>query len=316
MLCYLLILTLPTDNTTARMRAWRSLKAAGAAVLRDGVYVLPAQAQALSSFAAVADDVRSHGGTAYQLESDATSIDGFEALFDRSAAFGALMDEVSSGAAQLGIEPALASIKLARKLRKALTQLTSIDFFPTQAQAQTAHALATLEARAHQALSPNEPRSLPSEAVARLNLADYQGRVWATRSRPWADRLACAWLIRRHIDPQATLLWLAQPADSPVTCPADALGFDFDGAAFSHVGNLVTFEVMLASFGLQTPALVRLGGLIHCLDVGGAEPAEAAGIERALAGMCSAITDDDALLLAVSAIFDGLCAAFEKEKND
>lgn len=320
MLCYLLIISLPTDNTTARMRAWRSLKAAGAAVLRDGVYVLPAQAQALSSFAAVADDVRNHGGTAYQLESDASSIDGFEALFDRSAAFGALMDEVSSGAAQLGIEPALASIKLARKLRKALTQLASIDFFPTQAQAQAEHALATLEARAHQALSPNEPRSLPSEAVARLNLADYQGRVWATRSRPWADRLACAWLIRRHIDPQATLLWLAQPADGsvncPVNCPKDALGFDFDGAAFSHVGNQVTFEVMLASFGLQTPALLRLGGLIHCLDVGGSEPAEAVGIERALAGMCAAIVDDDALLLAVSALFDGLCITFGKEKND
>ncbi len=312
MLCNLLIISLPTDNTTARMRAWRSLKAAGAAVLRDGVYVLPAQAQALSNFAAVADDVRSHGGTAYQLESDAASIDGFEALFDRSAAFGALMDEVSSGAALLGIEPALASIKLTRKLRKALTQLASIDFFPTQAQAQAEHALATLEARAHQALSPNEPRHAPAKALAALKRADYQGRVWATRCRPWADRLACAWLIRRHIDPQATLLWLAQPAD----CPTDALGFDFDGAAFSHVGNQVTFEVMLASFGLQTPALVRLGGLIHFLDVGGSEPAEAAGIERALAGMCAAIVDDDDLLLAVSALYDGLCITFEKEKND
>lgn len=61
------------------------------------------------------------------------------------------------------------------------------------------------------------------------------------------DRLASAWLIRRYIDPQAELLWLATPAD----CPAEALGFDFDGATFTHVGARVTFEVLLASFGLK-----------------------------------------------------------------
>jgi hypothetical protein len=309
MLCNLLIISLPTDNTTARMRAWRSLKAVGAAVLRDGVYVLPASPEARAYFVDVANDVHANGGTAYLLNSDANAIAGFEALFDRSEAFAALMAEVSSCAALLGTDFVSSSIKQARKLRKAFTQLVMIDFFPAQAQAQAEHALATLETRAHQALSCNEPCSLPAEAVTALRIADYQGRVWATRSRPWADRLACAWLIRRYIDPQAKLLWLAQPAD----CPAQALGFDFDGARFSHVGNLVTFEVMLASFGLQTPALRRLGALIHYLDVGGNEPAEAVGIERALAGMCSAILDDDALLLTASAIFDGLCTAFEKD---
>jgi hypothetical protein len=290
------------------MRAWRSLKAAGAAVLRDGVYVLPASKQAQACFSEVADDVRANGGTAYALDSDAGAIDGFEVRFDRSAEFAALMTEVFSGAAQLGADAA-ASIKLTRKLRKSFTQLAAIDFFPSQAQTNAEHALSALEVRAHQTASPNEPRSLPAAELSVLKVTDYQGRVWATRSRPWADRLACAWLIRRHIDPQATMLWLAQPAD----CPGHALGFDFDGAAFSHVGDLVTVEAMMARFGLQTPALKRLGALIHYLDVGGTEPAEAPGIERALAGMCHAIKDDDALLLAVSALFDALCAAFEKE---
>jgi hypothetical protein len=134
-------------------------------------------------------------------------------------------------------------------------------------------------------------------------------RTWATRSRPWADRLACAWLIQRHIDPQARLLWLDDPQD----CPAHALGFDFDGAHFSHVGAKVTFEVLIASFGWDSPAWQRLGGLVHFLDVGGIEPPEASGVERVLAGMCSAILDDDQLLMAVSGVFDGLLAAFEKE---
>ena len=156
-------------------------------------------------------------------------------------------------------------------------------------------------------LSPDEPRPI-NEAIGRLDLADYRGRIWATRQRPWVDRLASAWLIRRCIDPQAKLLWLMTPSD----CPADALGFDFDGATFTHVGARVTFEVLLASFGLETPALQRFGALVHFLDVGGVQPPEAAGIEGALAGLRDTILNDDQLLALASNIFDGLLASFEK----
>ena len=72
------------------------------------------------------------------------------------------------------------------------------------------------------------------------------GSVWATRQRVWVDRVASAWLIRRFIDPDARFLWLTTPQD----CPADAIGFDFDGAAFTHTGHRVTFEVFVASFDL------------------------------------------------------------------
>ena len=62
------------------------------------------------------------------------------------------------------------------------------------------------------------------------------------------DRVASAWLIHRFIDARARFIWLAAPAD----CPVDALGFDFDGATFTHVGERVTFEVLLASFEPKT----------------------------------------------------------------
>lgn len=78
------------------------------------------------------------------------------------------------------------------------------------------------------------------------------------------DRLASAWLIGRFIDPSARFLWLASPDD----CPDEALGFDFDGATFTHVEEKVTFETLLASFDLDSPALLRLGKLVHYLDVG------------------------------------------------
>jgi hypothetical protein len=93
--------------------------------------------------------------------------------------------------------------------------------------------------------------------------------VWGTRQHLWVDRVASAWLITRFIDNEATFVWLAKPSD----LPRGAVGFDFDGAEFTHVSELVTFEVLLASFGLDgDEALQRIGTMVHGLDVGGRRP--------------------------------------------
>lgn len=302
-----LITSLPTENATARMRAWRSLKASGAAVLRDGVYLMPEREDCRHTLDTVATDVRAAEGTALVVRLEEPAGGNFVALFDRSADFANLLGDIATARAGLSPDTANEALKQARKLRKAFGNLAAIDFFPGEAQKQADAALRDFEQRAAWALSPDEPHPV-NEAITQLSLQNYQGRLWATRCRPWVDRLACAWLIRRYIDPQATVLWLATPAE----CPAEALGFDFDGATFSHIGARVSFEVLLASFSLETPALQRLGSLVHFLDVGGVEPPEAVGIESALAGLRDTILDDDQLLALASNIFDGLLASFEK----
>src|SRR3546814_15396458 len=93
-------------------------------------------------------------------------------------------------------------------------------------------------------------------------------------------------------------------------CPADALGFDFDGATFTHIEARVSFEVLLASFGLDQPGLRRIGALVHYLDVGGVQPQEASGIECILAGQRDTFTDDDQIVIAHSGVFYRLHAAF------
>ncbi|RIX47577.1 MAG: chromate resistance protein [Rhodocyclales bacterium GT-UBC] len=303
-----LITSLPTENATARMRAWRNLKASGAAVLRDGVYLMPEREDCRETLDTVAADVLAAEGSALVVRLEEPKESNFVALFDRSADFAILLGDIASARDKLAPDTANDAMKQARKLRKAFTGLAAIDFFPGEAQKQAEAALRDLELRAAWALSPDEPHPVVHGAIAQLNIPDYQGRVWATRQRPWVDRLACAWLIRRCIDPKATILWLPSPSD----CPADALGFDFDGAAFTHVGARVSFEVLLASFGLETAALQRIGSLVHFLDVGGVQPPEAVGIESALAGLRDTITDDDQLLALASKIFDGLQATFEK----
>jgi hypothetical protein len=129
----------------------------------------------------------------------------------------------------------------------------------------------------------------------------YQKRVWATRKTPWVDRLASAWLIKRFVDREARFAWIARPSE----CPKGAIGFDFDGADFTHVKNRVTFEVLAASFGLdKDPALAAIGAAVHFLDVGGIPNADAKGLETMLKGAREKARSDDALLAEAMRILD------------
>ncbi|WP_172833133.1 chromate resistance protein ChrB domain-containing protein [Pseudomonas asplenii] len=306
----LLVLGLPTANSTERMRAWRALKACGASVLRDGVYLLPDQPAGREALESVEREVLAINGTAYLLRVDDDG-ERFVPLFDRSDEYTRLREEIAACQRELISENALQTARQVRKLRKSFAQIGMIDFFPTPARQQTDEALQGLETAISRALSADEP-SRGDETPRLLAIADFQNRRWATRKRPWVDRLASAWLIRRFIDRTAEILWLDAPSD----CPADALGFDFDGATFSHVAERVTFENLLASFQLDDPALKRIAALVHYLDVGGHQPAEAPGIERVLAGLRESLIDDDQLLLAASGIFDGLLVAFANDEKN
>lgn len=304
-----LITTLPTENATLRQRAWRALKASGAAVLRDGVYLMPERESCRVTFDGLASEVRDGGGSAHVLRVEEPEGANFVGLFDRSNDFAALLTEIDTCRQRLTKESVPDVLRQTRKLRKSFASIVATDFFPAEAQRQADASLRELELACACILSPDEPRGREG-SIERLNVADYQNRLWATRARPWVDRLASAWLIGRFIDPQARILWLASSSD----CPSDALGFDFDGATFSHIGSRVTFEVLAASFGLQEQtAVAQLGLLVHYLDVGGIQPPEAAGIESVLKGMCESIQNDDQLLKAASIVFDGLLHNFSTD---
>ncbi|MCF8007716.1 MAG: chromate resistance protein [Methylovulum sp.] len=304
----LLIMSLPTDNAAIRMRVWRAVKASGAAVLRDGVYLLPKHDNCRLSFEAIAVEVQSGGGTSNLLHVEALDEVDFCRLFSRQEAYLAVLAEAHKISDALILSNnAIEALKQLRKLRKTYAALVEIDYFPEAAQQQTDAALTELEQRANQMRAPDEPHAV-NAAIPPLSISDYQAQTWATRRRPWVDRLASAWLIRRFIDPKARFIWLETIND----CPAEALGFDFDGATFSHSGSRVTFEVLIASFSLDAPGLKRLAALVHYLDAGGLQTPEAIGVEAVLAGLSNAVTNDDQLLDSASVVFDSLLLAFEK----
>lgn len=303
--CLILILSLPTENATVRQRAWRSLKTAGAAALRDGVYLLPAAAERGAVLEAVAADVTAGGGVAHVLVAQTADDASYQDLFDRSRDYRELLADAAQFREAMPDTSPTEALKRARKLRKVFDAVAATDFFPGEAKRQVKDMLDEIDAACARLQAPDEPQFVAGALQPQFT-ADYQGRLWATRCRPWVDRLASAWLIRRFIDPQARFLWLAQPQD----CPPDALGFDFDGATFSHIGHRVTFEVLAASFGLEQGPVARLGLLVHYLDVGGAPPPEAPGVDSVLAGLRDTIADDDQLLERACAVFDGLLASF------
>ena len=298
-----LITTLPTRNAAARMRVWRAIKALGCAPLRDGVYLLPARDETGAALRALAEDVRNSDGSAEVLyvAADGAQDEAFRQLFDRACDYGALIAEVRAAAPDE---------KSLHRLTREFTALAAIDYFPGAALDQARQTLNELAAL----LSPNEPQAVDG-AVRRLASADFLGRNWATRKNIWVDRMSSAWLIRRFIDPQAKFIWLDAPAD----CPPEALGFDFDQAAFTHVATtpeLVSFEVLAKSFGLDgDPAIARIATIIHYLDVGGVPVAEASGIEAVLAGLRSGASDDDARLTIASRMFDGLYTNFQQPEG-
>jgi hypothetical protein len=299
--------------STARVRLWRALKELGVGSLRDGVSVLPASEAARAALDALAAEIATDGGATWLLELPAQPAvveQALVGLFDRAADYAELSQAMTALAGELpGLDEAGVRRRL-RQLDKALVELEHLDYFPGVPRGQARAARTALEGEINRRFSPAEPA--PTEGrVLTLALRDYRGRTWATRRRLWVDRVASAWLVHRHIDPDARFLWLGSPAD----CPADALGFDFDGAAFSHAfiqgHQRVTFEVLLASFGLETDAgLARLATLVRYLDIGGLPVAEAAGFEAILAGLRDGCPDDDALLIAASPLLDALYRRF------
>ena len=301
----LLIISLPTENATARMRIWRALKTLGCASLRDGVWLLPSRPDTHARFDGIAEDTHKSGGEAWvlALQADAQQADSFPALFDRSAEYTAWLDDLAQ------FDPLAADIASTRKqlkgLGKRLAAITDTDYFPHPLQTTARERLHTAEAAVRGRTVSAEPTSQQGEPE-RLDKENFQGKNWATRRDLWVDRLASAWLIHRFIDPQAQFLWL----DDTAVCPADALGFDFDGARFSHIGRYVTFETLLHSFGLtQDIGLQRLAHLVHTLDVGGNAP-EAAGFAVLLKGLKHRASNDDVLLAEGGQLLDDLYCAF------
>ena len=134
---------------------------------------------------------------------------------------------------------------------------------------------------------------------------------WVTRARPKTDRIACPWLIRKFIDPDAEILYVPTDQVLDVARREKAHGFDTPGAEYDHRDNKCTFEVLIDDYQLgDDPALMRLARIVHAADIESevrTDPFAPALVALAFGGL-DVEADDDRLLERASFVYDALYA--------
>ena len=297
------IAQLPTEDPAARMRVLRTLESLGAAVIREGAYLLPDTATNRQALDALGEYIGKSAGSAHVLQVQSTSPaqqETLRRLFDRSARYIELIKTVESLRVGFGHSDPSAISRVLIKQRREFEAIAALDFFPTDARARAEQALADADAAVRKLL-------FAAQSQASLGGETFLRRTWATRRPPWADRLACGWLIRRFVDPEATVVWM-EKADE---LPANALGFAFDGAHFAASGGRIAYEEMLAKLDLaKNPALAKIGSIVHFLEMGGTAVPEAAGVQTLLQGAQRRAASVDELLGEVEKTFDLLYEAY------
>lgn len=126
---------------------------------------------------------------------------------------------------------------------------------------------------------------------------------WATRANIHIDRAACAWLIRRYLDPTAEFVFVTDPTH----VPADATAFDLRGVKLGHHNGDCSFETILRCYAVSDPVLWRIAEIVHEADLDDEryDAPEAAGLDITLRGLSMICTDEDILALT-GPLFDGL----------
>ena len=294
---------LPTEDPAARMRVLRTLESLGAAVVREGVYLLPDTPTNRPALEALSQYIAKSAGVAHVLQVAAASAaqqQGFQRMFDRSARYEELIKNVEALRVGFGHSDPSAIASVLHKQRREYETIVALDFFPNQARSRAEKALAETGAAVRKLMFPGQTQTGvgPGERLTQ--------RTWVTRKPLWADRLACAWLIRRFVDPEGTVIWL----DKSQAAPPRSLGYGFEGAHFANSESRVTYEEMLLQLGLKNPALARIGSIVHFLEAGGTPVPEAAGVHTLLQGAVRRSENEDQLLAEAEKTFDLLYEAY------
>jgi len=315
----LLVCQLPAQPAYERVKLHRRLQAIGAVAVKKTVYALPATDQSLEDFLWTAKEVDAAGGEALVCEarllegiSDAQLRASFGAA--RDADYHALAEQVAAltpargskcGASALTASAARSALP---RFRRRLGEITELDFFGANGRAAAEAALSELEGR----LMQTEQRAPESAAPSLRTLKELRGKRWVTRRGVHVDRIACAWLIRKFIDPAARFKFVAASGYEP---KRDELRFDMADAEYTHRGEQCSFEVLLAEIGLRDPALRALAEIVHDLDLKDERfgRGETEGVRQVLDGITLATDDDEKRLERGGALFDDLYRSLQRK---
>ncbi|MGO4668192.1 chromate resistance protein ChrB domain-containing protein [Bosea sp. 2RAB26] len=314
----LLIHQLPTKPAYFRVKIWRRLQGIGAVAVKSTVYALPANAETQEDFEWLLKEIIDGGGEAMVCE--ARLIDGLSdaqvrALFDaaRDSDYADIAKDARDLSAGLDTEASAEKRADARtqlgRMRKRLAELVSIDFFGATGRLAVEGLLAELEARVteEKVMSKHPPKGADP-------IAELKGRTWVTRRDVYVDRIACSWLIRRFIDPDAVIRFVAGKGYVPK--PGE-LRFDMFEGEITHEGDRCSFEVLLIRAGIADPALQAIAEIVHDIDLKDSKfgREETTGISSLIAGVAMANAGDEERIAQGAAVFDNLYQYFRSKRG-
>jgi hypothetical protein len=317
----LLIHQIPVKPAYFRVKIWRRLQTLGAMAIKNSVYVIPRNDETLEDFQWVLREILQGGGDASICTAnfmEGLTDDQVEAMFHtaRDADYAQIAEEAKFLVDTLP-ESTLAATDEGKsaletnfnRLSKKLSSISAIDFFGAPGREQAEALLSRLEARVKEAQKDSEPAKSGPE---KPNPAELRGRTWVTRKGVFVDRIACAWLIRRFIDSDARIKFVAGKESKP---KSGELRFDMFDGEFTHEGDLCSFEVFVTRFFPDDEALVEIGKIVHDLDFKDSKfgKPETAGIGGLLNGLASAHKSDETRLERGGAIFEDLYEYFRRK---
>ncbi|CEJ12296.1 Chromate resistance exported protein [bacterium YEK0313] len=312
----LLIHQLPPKPAYFRVKIWRRLQGLGAVAVKSTVYALPASSDAQEDFEWLLREIVEGGGEAMLCE--ARLIDGLSdaqvrGLFDaaRDADYAEMAEQargIGMAAADASTADAMAAARgQLGRLRQRLADIARIDFFGAQGRLAVEALLADLEVRLA------DERTMAAERRHTTHVEVLKGRIWVTRRDVHVDRIACSWLIRRFIDPQAVIRFVSGKGYVPN--PGE-LRFDMFEGEITHEGDRCSFEVLLDRAGLVDPALAAIGEIVHDIDLkdGKFGREETSGIAGLVSGIAAANADDDRRIAEGMSVFDNLYRYFRSRR--
>jgi hypothetical protein len=296
---------MPSKPERNRLRIYRRLQKEGTHSLKDGVHILPYSDDRYEFFQWLSQEIKTLGG-----EMQFVTIEKIEmmdnadliVLFQKQAeaSYNAVEERINS--INIDIQEEHETRQNLKKIIRDFDVLYAIDFFHSQKGKTLQKAIQNTQNKLESALKSKTFSSQP--VLLSHNSANYQGKQWQTRTKPFVDRMASAWLIRKFIDTHAKFIFAntIDPSNSAIVT------YDMNEATFTHVGDLCTFEVLLESFSISDHSLSSIAKIIHNLDLNDDKyiTPEAQGIKLILTAIRENTTDDHEILTKSSEIFDYL----------
>ncbi len=313
----LLIHQIPPKPNALRVKIWRRLQQIGSVAIKQSVYAMPLSEHSREDLSWTLQEIIAGGGEGSI--SEARFVEGLTdqqiiALFQnaRKTDYEKIIQEANLlmaewSAQESGREASVVkSPALLSRLQARLDDTRAIDFFEAP---QRATADILLKELASLGVDRN-PASLTQGDM----LKELTQSVWVTRENVFVDRLACAWLIRRFIDPKAGFKFVSDPQYAP---QKGELRFDMFEGEFTHQADKCSFEVMIDQLQIQDKALTSMVELVHDIDLKDNKFSrkETEGFKAVVTGLVAAQPDDHQRILEGFSLFENLYAYFYRHKD-